>query len=196
MRKSSSKVLKKPNKSAAKNGLARSLNGPKKAKNASTTPSEKLRSRKIIRRNSNKDSSWKNDPELNQILQQGIYCKDNSDYQGAISAFEEAIRKSPQCSLAYWLLGGVHYTFLNDPRAALPYFQKGVQLSPKTEIASLALFHSLWDTDQTFEALEELKRYQLLTNWSSKDYLEIMQEIKEKWLDPPKTKKRSKKVKS
>jgi tetratricopeptide (TPR) repeat protein len=196
MRKSNSKVLKKPNKSAAKNGLARLLNGPTKAKNASATLSKKLKPRKTVAKNSIKNSSWKNDPELNQILQQGIDCKNEGDYHGAIGAFEEAIRKSPRCSLAYWLLGGVHYTFLNDPRAAIPYFQKGVQLSPKTEIASLALFHALWDTDQTFDALEEIKRYQLLTNWSSKDYLEIMQEIKEKWLDPPNTKKRHKKVKS
>jgi len=197
MPKSSSKVLKKPNKTDPKSGRGRSLNGPTRTKNDAATRSTVLKSRKTVGRNSNKHSlSWKNDPELNQILRNGENCRNKGDYAGAISTFQEAIRNSPRCSVAYWLLGGIYFACLDDPRAAVPYFQKAVQLSPKTEIASLALFHALWDTDQTFDALEEIKRYQLLTNWSSKDYLEIMQEIKEKWLDPPNTKKRHKKVKS
>ena len=35
--------------------------------------------------------------------------------------------------------------------------------------------------DRLEEALEEIKRFQLLTNWQCQDYLEIMNEIKEKW---------------
>ncbi len=56
-------------------------------------------------------------------------------------------------------------------------------------MASLGLFHSLWNTDQIDEALAEIKHYQTLTNWKCKNYLEIVAEMHEQWVDHPKKKK-------
>jgi hypothetical protein len=61
--------------------------------------------------------------------------------------------------------------------------RRAAELAPRSERASLGLFHALWDSERFDEALEEIKRFQLLTNWSCQDYLDIMAEIKEKWLD-------------
>ncbi len=192
MRKNNSKVLKESNKSPGKNGRGSSSNGPTKACSDSTTFSKESRTPEIQARNSTKKSSWKDDPELNGILQLGIDCKNNKNFQGAIQAFEKAIKKSPKCSLAYWLLGGMHFTYLHDPQTALPFLQKAVALSPKTEMASLGLFHALWALDRLDEALAEIKRYQHLTNWKCKDYLEIVAEMYQKWLPEKHQKKKAK----
>ncbi len=137
-------------------------------------------------------SDWKANPKIAALLKRGIDCKNADDVAGAIAAFEQAIKESPRCSLAYWLLGGMQHYYRDDPKAALPYFQKAVALSPRTEKASLGLFHALWSLDRVDEALEEIKRFQLLTNWSSQDYWEIVDEIREKWLDAAPRKSKSK----
>jgi tetratricopeptide (TPR) repeat protein len=194
MRKNNSRVLKELNAKGARRKKDHLLNGSTKANSGSITRSNGLKGPKTVKTNSTRKQSWKDDAELEAILQVGIDFKNEGKYQEAIHAFEKAVRKSPRCSMAYWLLGGVYYTLLHDPKASIPYFKKAVKLSPKTEMASLGLFHALWDTDRIYEALEEIKRYQLLTNWKCRDYLEIMDEINAKWNDPPKAK--IKKVKS
>ena len=192
MRRTNSKALKKPNGRDVPSGRGPSLSEPIKVRNSSTIRSEPLNARKNARMNSSKRANWKDDAALNDILTKGIQHNNEGDFPAAIRAFKKAIRKSPRCSVAYWLLGGVYYSFLHDAFASLPYFKRAVKLSPKTEMASLGLFHALWDIDRIDDALEELKRFQLLTNWSSQDYLKIVNEIKEKWLNSSKTKKRAK----
>ncbi len=90
--------------------------------------------------NSTERAGWKDDAAVNSILEKGIDLKNQGDYPAAVRSFEQAIRKSPRCSLAYWLLGGVYYSLLHDAQASLPYFKKAVKLSPKTEMASLRVF--------------------------------------------------------
>ena len=91
-----------------------------------------------------------------------------------------------------WYLAGM-YKDLGKLDRAIPLYRRATQLSPKLERASLGLFHALWESDQLDEALEEMKRFQLLTNWSCRDYVEILAEINEKWTDPVPGKKKKKK---
>jgi hypothetical protein len=44
---------------------------------------------------------------------------------------------------------------------------------------SKGLFHSLWKLGKQVEALEEVKRFQTISD--SEDYREIVKEINEKW---------------
>ena len=78
------------------------------------------------------------------------------------------------------MIGSLYLIELRQPKNAIPYFKKATELSPQSEKASLGLFHSLWNLDRVNEALEEVKRFQTLSH--SKDYDEIVAEIKEKWL--------------
>jgi tetratricopeptide (TPR) repeat protein len=196
MRRNSSKALKKPSASAAPNEPDRLSNGPTKARNGSIISSSVSESSKIEKKNSTKKLGWKEDPEVNALLQSGTDLMHQGDYKAAMRSFRKAIRKAPKCSMAYWLLGGVYHTFLHKSRNSIPFFKMAVKLSPRTEVASLGLFNALWATDQIHDALEEIKRFQLLTNWSCQDYITIVDEIKEKWLAPANTKKTTKRAKA
>jgi hypothetical protein len=52
-------------------------------------------------------------------------------------------------------------------------------MSPDLESVSKGLFHSLWKQGKLVEALEEVKRFQSISD--SEDYQEIIREINEKW---------------
>jgi predicted Zn-dependent protease len=62
---------------------------------------------------------------------------------------------------------------------AVTVFKHAVRLSPKFEGASLGLFHCLWEIGKHDEAMDELKRFQLVSD--SKEYRQIVEQINEKW---------------
>jgi tetratricopeptide (TPR) repeat protein len=127
------------------------------------------------------------------LIRQGWDLKDVEDYRGAVRVLEGLIHQYPDSRLGHLILGYFYYSLLNAPRKALPHLRIAVRLGPKSEKASRGLFHCLWDMNRLDEALEEIKRFQLLTNWSCKDYREIVAEINEKWTDdePVKPKRKS-----
>jgi tetratricopeptide (TPR) repeat protein len=117
------------------------------------------------------------------MVQMALDLKNENNYAGAVKVLEELVGERPDSAVGQGLLGSYYYMFLHDGRKALPHLKIAVRLSPKKEKPSLALFHCLWSMDRVEEALEEIKRFQLLTNWACRDYLEIMKEINEKWGD-------------
>jgi len=50
-------------------------------------------------------------------------------------------------------------------------FRRATELSKKSRLASLGLFHSLWQLDKHAEAITELKRFTATGEWQ--DYAEI-----------------------
>jgi tetratricopeptide (TPR) repeat protein len=152
------------------------------------------------RKTSPKNPTWtadvKKHPEMERQLKKAIESYNAGNMGEAIGALEKIIVDYPDRAPILWYLGGFY--FVNEqPERAVPYFQRATVLAPKVERASLGLFNALWETNRRHEALEEMKRFQLLTHWSCKDYLNIMAEINEKWLEekPAKT-KREKQAKS
>lgn len=108
----------------------------------------------------------------------------------AARILEAIVKKYPKEAPLWWYLGGIYVYDLKKPRKAIPAFRQAVQLTPKSERASLGLFHSLWDANRISEALAEIKRFQTLTHWTCQDYLEIIDELTEKWLEAPSPKKK------
>jgi tetratricopeptide (TPR) repeat protein len=192
MRKNSSKVLRSPSAIVARVKARPPSNGKTKASSDSPTQSNNGCARRKTRgRNTRKQSALRDDPCLNRLLQHAIDLKNEEKFEEAADAFTQIVTQYPDCAPANGLLGAILHLELKRSREAIPYCRKATQLAPKSQMASLGLFHSLWATDQIYEALDEIKRYQLLTNWSCQDYLEIVDEIKEKWLDPPTPKKKA-----
>lgn len=190
MRKSSSKGLKNSNSFRASEKQARSSNGSTKRKTVSTTRSSASKNGATSQRTSKAEARL---PErLKFLLDESLVHKNQGRYSDAVRDLEQAVHQFPNSAIANWLLGGILYTYLRNPAAALPYLQQAVALSPKNELASLGLFNALWDLERIDEALAEIKRYQTLTNWKCQDYIDIVAEMNAKWGSPKKTTRKPK----
>lgn len=78
----------------------------------------------------------------------------------------------PHCKATFILLGNLYWG-KDDLKQAQAYFRKAVELDPQWEIASLALYHTLWSNGLHEEALEEMKRFVQVGN--SDEYDRILQ---------------------
>jgi tetratricopeptide (TPR) repeat protein len=122
----------------------------------------------------------KENPELDRLFADGIRLKRARKPAEAIVPLEKAASQFPDAAPLLWYLGSVYLHDLKEPAKALPHFRRAVELTPKSERASKGVFHSLWNLDRFDEALEEIKRYQLLTDGKSQEYSEIVAEINAK----------------
>jgi len=109
------------------------------------------------------------------LLAKAIDLKDRGQFSEAAVLLTETVKQFPKSASAHGLLGAIYYSSLRQPKEAIPFLKRAVRLSPKSEMASLGLFHSYWNTDQQVEALEEMKRFQAVSH--SQDYDEILAEI-------------------
>lgn len=96
--------------------------------------------------------------------------RQNGDLHGAASVLRKLSGELPQ-SLAVALVLGKTYSDLGELDHALPWFLKAVDLKPSTELASLALFHCLWEMDRTDDAFDEMRRF--LKDNDSDEYKQI-----------------------
>ena len=75
------------------------------------------------------------------------------------------------------MIGAIYFS-LEDWSNSLLYYEQTVKLSPKSELASTALFHSLRHHARFDEAFEEAKRL-IKLNGYSEEYALIMKELEE-----------------
>ena len=154
----------------------------KKAKIALTIASNGYASPKKPGKNTGRrNKSIPDEPKFNSLFEEALNLKSEGDYDRAILVLKKTIRLYPDVSILHWLVGALYFCEFHLPKKALRWFRKAVALAPKTELASLGLFHALWALDRCDEALEELKRYQVLVGYTCEDYCEIVAEINEKW---------------
>jgi tetratricopeptide (TPR) repeat protein len=128
--------------------------------------------------------------EPDALLDHSLNFRVHGGFQQAVKLLNSAARRFPTEAAVFWLLGSIYLHDLDQPQKALPMFRKAVRLSPRSQRASLGLFHSLWDLEREREALRELNRFQSIAHCN--DYDEILAEIREKAPElltkPPKSK--------
>jgi len=94
----------------------------------------------------------------------------------AIKELKKLLEEYPEKAVLYGLMGGL-YSHQDDYEFAIKYYEKLLELNPKSEAGSTGLFHALNETNRGDEALEEMKRY-LSTYGSKKDnYKWILQDL-------------------
>jgi predicted Zn-dependent protease len=79
------------------------------------------------------------------------------------------------------MLGSIQLELGRKTEAASS-FRQATLLSPKSELASLGLFHALWESGDTDGAFEEMKRF-IAAAGPSDEYRKVLQEINAK-VDP------------
>ena len=110
------------------------------------------------------------EPEFNRALE----LRENNP-QEAIRILTELDRRFPDRSVIVGTLGSIYFS-LKDWANALPVYEKAVLLSPKSELASLGLFHSLWHHERFEDALEESKRF-IRINGLTSEYSILLDEL-------------------
>ena len=96
------------------------------------------------------------------------------DAHAAAEIFERLALEYPNRPYILGMLGAV-YRDLGDYERAVDCFRRTLSLSPKSELASRALFFSLWDIGKHDEAIAEMERF--LSVAKSKEYDLIVREM-------------------
>ncbi len=98
----------------------------------------------------------------------------NGDLIGAAAVLRKLSDELPQSATVAMVLGKTYWD-LGELDHALQWFLRAVDLEPSTELASLALFHCLWEMDRTDDAFDEMRRF-LRDNYSN-EYKQILDDI-------------------
>ena len=109
---------------------------------------------------------------------EALALRDAGDLQGAYEALSRLSVAYPSNPGILGMLGSIELELGRKAQAASS-FRKATLLSPKSELASLGLFHSLWESGDTDGALEEMKRF-VATSGPSDEYRKVLQEINSK----------------
>jgi hypothetical protein len=90
---------------------------------------------------------------------------------GLLSAHPKMIRKYPSMA---GLLATLYFD-IDDYKNSAKWYGVASKLSPHSEMASLGLFHTLWDTGKLYDAFEEMKRF--MDSHKSKEYKQLKKEL-------------------
>jgi tetratricopeptide (TPR) repeat protein len=112
-----------------------------------------------------------------QQFEEALSLKSQQRYAEAQTFLEQLATRLPNSAALYAVLGDVYWEEgLLDK--AVEAFHTATFLSPKSETASLGLFHCLWEKGERDAALLEAKRF--LESTESEDYRTILLEVEEK----------------
>ena len=92
----------------------------------------------------------------------------------AAKALEQLAADHPSSAPVAGMLGGVYFD-LGDFQQAARWFKRATKLSPKSELASVGLFHSLWELDRTADAVAEMRRF--LRGSDSPEYTKLLRDL-------------------
>jgi tetratricopeptide (TPR) repeat protein len=110
------------------------------------------------------------------LFKEAVKLRDSGKPEAAIDKLSEILNENRKSNAAVLGIMGNIYWNLKDFSNAFECYQKAVKLSPKSELASLGLFHTLWDMGRERDAFEEAKRF--LSLRESEEYLKLIEEMR------------------
>jgi tetratricopeptide (TPR) repeat protein len=75
-------------------------------------------------------------PQEEQRYAEAFAFKNAGKFEEAIHVFKDIIEEYGESGVATGMIANLYYCDLRNPTLALPYAQRAVQLSPKSELAS------------------------------------------------------------
>ena len=92
------------------------------------------------------------------LFNKAIELRDSSLYKEAIDILNNLLKSGIYKSAIYGVLGGIYYD-LKEYENSERCYQNVISVKPKSELASLGLFHSLFNLGKYKEAFNEMDRY-------------------------------------
>jgi predicted Zn-dependent protease len=112
-------------------------------------------------------------------LLEEVFRLRHEEREAEAQAILEKLRDAgTEMAVVYSLLGNM-YHIQGMHSQAIDTTRKGTLLAPSSELASLALFHSLWDAGLRDDAFEEMKRFMGQHNEKANRYRELLADMKE-----------------
>ena len=105
-----------------------------------------------------------------------IRLNDENSHEVALHILLGLLKKYEENSTINGLIATT-YRFLNDLKKSILYFQRTVDLNPLSELASLGLFHGLYDIGEYSSAFNEMSRF--LDSNKPKNYKITLKELHE-----------------
>ena len=105
-----------------------------------------------------------------KLLGRAIRHRDKSEYD-AIRILRALAKIKSNSASVHGLLGDVYWR-LGRLKQAVQSFKRATELAPKSELASLGLFHILWESGKMERAKAEMKRYMAVGN--SREYASMV----------------------
>jgi len=112
--------------------------------------------------------------QLNETLQQAIGSYHAGQLTQAIAQLEGDSKRFPK-SPKLWGYLGFLYSERGAETKAIRAFRNALRLSPRSEQASLGLFHSLWRAGRMDDAFHEMRRF--MKSNDSPRYLELLRDM-------------------
>lgn len=109
------------------------------------------------------DDQWREFESAKQLRQ-------NGDWNGAVSVLRKLSDELPLSARVAVVLADTYWD-VGELNHALQWFLKGVDLNPSMELASLGVFHCLWEMGRTDDAFDEMRRF--LKDNDSDEYKQI-----------------------
>jgi predicted Zn-dependent protease len=103
------------------------------------------------------------DSRLARGVNEAIKLRDARRYAEAKAKLLALADEHPDSASVFGILADVYWR-LHSLDNAIQCFARASKLSPKSELASLGLFHTLWEAGQTERALDEMERFMSLSH--------------------------------
>ncbi len=109
-----------------------------------------------------------------KLFDRALALRDEGNIQDAIAILKGLTERYPEDAASFGMLGGIYYE-IGEFGEAIRHFKETTSLSPRSELASRGLFHSLLEAGRNDEAKMELQRYIDLT--SSEEFRTLLRAL-------------------
>lgn len=115
--------------------------------------------------------------KIEAMFDHAIELRDSGRLSEAVEKLNDILSMSPtRRAPILGTLGHIHFRMKTLDKA-LECYKEAVDLSPTSELASLGLFHTLWNMGLVWDAYAEAKRF--LSMRDSEEYFRMIEEMRE-----------------
>ncbi|HYQ00033.1 MAG TPA: tetratricopeptide repeat protein [Polyangiaceae bacterium] len=111
---------------------------------------------------------------INRVLSNATELASRGEFSKALGVLEPLAVSEPNDPRVLGVLAGVYFRQDRFEEAAR-YFRRATERSPRSELASLGLFHALWKLGEQLSAEQELTRF--LSIRESEEYRMLLEEM-------------------
>ena len=110
------------------------------------------------------------------LIEEAIALNNNKLYKEALVILHGIEPKYKESSMISGLIATAYY-FAKEYKISTAYYKITTELNPRSELASLGLFHSLWELKNYRRAYKEMERF--LTSNEANNYKVTIEELYE-----------------